>query len=86
MRPNYVNLCVGYLEEQIFNQFDGPKPELFGRYIDDCLGATSCTKNHWNDLSILLSLSIRPISRRRETYQTRIHLTRQRRKNIFFPN
>ena len=32
------------MEEQIFNQFDGPKQELFGRYIDDCLGATSYTK------------------------------------------
>ena len=41
---DYANLFVGYVEEQIFNQFDGPKPELFGRYIDDCLGATSCTK------------------------------------------
>ena len=40
-----ANLFVGYVEEQIFNQFDGPKPELFGRYIDDCLGATSCTKD-----------------------------------------
>ena len=44
MGPNYANLFVGYVEEQIFNQFNGPKPELFGRYIDDCLGATSCTK------------------------------------------
>ena len=44
MGPNYANLFVGYAEEQIFNQFDGPKPELFGRYIDDCFGATSCTK------------------------------------------
>ena len=44
MGPNYANLFVGHVEEQIFNQFDGPKPELFGRYIDDCLGATSCTK------------------------------------------
>ena len=44
MGPNYANLFVGYVEEQIFNQFDGPKPELFGRYTDDCLGATSCTK------------------------------------------
>ena len=44
MGPNYANLFVGYVEEQIFNQFDGPKPELFGRYINDCLGATSCTK------------------------------------------
>ena len=44
MGPNYANLFVGYVEEQIFNRFDGPKLELFGRYIDDCLGATSCTK------------------------------------------
>ena len=44
MGPNYANLFVGYVEEQIFNQFDGPKPELFARYIDDCLGATSCTE------------------------------------------
>ena len=36
MGPNYANLFVGYVEEQIFNQFEGPKPELFGRYIDDC--------------------------------------------------
>ena len=26
MGPNYANLFVGYVEEQIFNQFDGPKP------------------------------------------------------------
>ena len=44
MGPNYANLFVGYVEEKNFNQFDGPKPEPFGRYIDDCLGATSCTK------------------------------------------
>ena len=44
MEPNYANLFVGYVEEQIFNQFDSPKPDLFGRYIDDCLGAKSCTK------------------------------------------
>ena len=44
MGPNYANLFVGYVEEQILNQFDGPKPELFGHYIDDCLGTTSCTK------------------------------------------
>ena len=43
-RPSYANLFVGYVEEQIFSQFDGPKRELFGRYIVDCLGATTCTK------------------------------------------
>ena len=26
MGPNYANVFVGYVEEQIFNQFDGPKP------------------------------------------------------------
>ena len=41
MGPNYANLFVGYVEERIFDQFDGPVPELFGRYIDDCFGATS---------------------------------------------
>ena len=33
MGPNYANLFVCYVEEKIFNQFNGPKPELFGRYI-----------------------------------------------------
>ena len=28
MGPNYANLFVGYVEEQIFNQFDDPKPLL----------------------------------------------------------
>ena len=41
MGPNYANLFVGYVEERIFDQFDGPVPELFGRYID-CFGTTSC--------------------------------------------
>ena len=58
MGPNYANLFVGYVEEQIFNQFDGPKPELFGRYIDDCLHPAP--KKNWNDLSVLSTLSIRP--------------------------
>ena len=45
MGPNYANLFVGYIEEQIFDyQFDGPRPELFGRFIDDCFGATSCSR------------------------------------------
>ena len=32
MGPNYANLSVCYVEEKNFNQFNGPKPELFGRY------------------------------------------------------
>ena len=28
----------------IFDKFDGTKPELYRRYIDDCFGATSCSR------------------------------------------
>ena len=41
MGPNYANLFVGFIEEQIFSQYSGPIPELFKRFIDDCIGATS---------------------------------------------
>ena len=44
MRPSYTNLSVGYIEHQFFNQYNGPKPERYRRYIDDCVGATSCTR------------------------------------------
>ena len=33
---NESNLFVGFIEELIFEQYSGPKPEFFGRYIDDC--------------------------------------------------
>ena len=44
MGPSYANLFVGYIENQFFNQFNGTKPELYGRYIDDCSGATSSSR------------------------------------------
>ena len=44
MGPNYANLFVGYVEKQIFEQCTGPIPDLFGRYIDDCLGIASCSR------------------------------------------
>ena len=34
MRPSYTNLSVGYIEHQFFNQYNGPKPERYRRYID----------------------------------------------------
>ena len=40
MGPSYANLFVGYIEHQFFNQYNGPKPDLYRRYIDDCVGAT----------------------------------------------
>ena len=45
MGPSYANLFVGHIEELIFTQYTGPKPDFFGRYIDDCIGITSCTRS-----------------------------------------
>ena len=35
---------AGTFEHKFFNQYNGPKPELYRRYIDDCVGATSSTR------------------------------------------
>ena len=43
MGPSYANLFAGYIEHQFFNQYSGLKPDLYRRYIDHCLGATSST-------------------------------------------
>ena len=48
MGPSYANLFVGYIEHKFFNQYNGPKPELYRRYIDDCVGATSSTRGATN--------------------------------------
>ena len=37
-------MFAGFIEQQIFDKFDGTKPELYRRYIDDCFGATSCSR------------------------------------------
>ena len=44
MGPSYANLFVGYVEHQFFHQYNGPKPELYGRYIDDCIDAISSSR------------------------------------------
>ena len=44
MGLSYANLFVGYIENQFFNRFNGTKPELYRRYIDDCIGATSSSR------------------------------------------
>ena len=41
---SYANLFVGYVEHQFLNQYNGPKPELYGRHIDDCIGAISSSR------------------------------------------
>ena len=42
--PSYANLFVGFIAHQFFCQYHGLKPELYCRYIDDCVGATSFTR------------------------------------------
>ena len=48
MGPSYANLFVGYIEQKFFNQYNGPKPELYRCYIDDCVGTTSSTREELN--------------------------------------
>ena len=44
MGPSYANLFLGYIEHQFFNQYNGPKPDLYRCYIDYCVCATSSTR------------------------------------------
>ena len=46
MGPSYANLFVAYIEHEFFNQYNGSK--LYCRYIDDCVGATSSTREELN--------------------------------------
>ncbi|XP_059505628.1 uncharacterized protein LOC132210209 [Stegostoma tigrinum] len=43
MDRSYACLFVGYVEQSLFHICTGPKPHLFLRYIDDCIGITSCS-------------------------------------------
>ena len=44
MGHNYTCLFVGYVENKMFEEYQGRKPELYKRYIDDVLGASSDTR------------------------------------------
>ena len=44
MGPRYANVFVGCIENQFFNQYNSPKPDLYRRYI----GATSSTREELN--------------------------------------
>ena len=41
MGPNYACLFVGHVESKMFQDYQGNKPELYKRYIDDVIGTTS---------------------------------------------
>ena len=48
MGPSYANLFVGFIENNFFSNYHGPKPGLYKRYIDDCFGATSSSREELN--------------------------------------
>ncbi|XP_072428538.1 uncharacterized protein [Chiloscyllium punctatum] len=43
MGPSYACLFVGYVEQSTFRSYTGTTSHLFLRYIDDCIGAASCS-------------------------------------------
>ncbi|XP_059825093.1 uncharacterized protein LOC132393706 [Hypanus sabinus] len=43
MGSSYACLFVGFVEQSMFQVYTGIHPPLFPRYIDDCIGAASCT-------------------------------------------
>ena len=56
MGPRYANLSVGFTENKFFSNNHGPEPDLYKRYIDDCVGATSYPAE--KNLTNLLTQSI----------------------------
>ena len=48
MGPSYANLFVGFIEKKFFSNYHGPKPDLYKRHIDDCVGATSSSREELN--------------------------------------
>ena len=42
--PNYACLFVGYVDERMLSSYTGIKPDLYKRYMDDVVGAASCSE------------------------------------------
>ena len=47
--PSFACLFMGYLEKKILETYTGRKPDLFKRYIDDCVPAASCSSDKLRD-------------------------------------
>jgi len=60
MGPSYANLFVGFVKHQFFSQYNGPKPQLYGRYIDDCIGATSSTREELTAVTAVTAVNSFP--------------------------
>ena len=55
MGPNYEYLFVGYVEEQIGQQYTGTVPLLHKRYIDDVVGIACCSRFELEDYIAFVS-------------------------------
>ncbi|XP_071964222.1 uncharacterized protein [Antedon mediterranea] len=49
MGPNFACLFMGYFEQNVLRDYKGKKPDLFKRYIDDCVGVMSGTLDELNE-------------------------------------
>ena len=49
MGPKYANLCSSvFIKNKFLSSYHRPKPDLYKRYIDDCVGATSSSTEELN--------------------------------------
>ena len=48
MGPSYANFFEGFIENNFFSNYHGPKTYLYKRYIDNCVGATSSSREELN--------------------------------------
>ena len=49
MGPRNACLFVGYFAEKMLQTYYGTKPTVLSRYIDDCIGISTSTKNELED-------------------------------------
>ena len=59
LAPSYACLFMGYLEETMFKSYRGPTLDLYKRFIDDIIGASSLPQEHI-ELFIQYMQSFRP--------------------------
>ena len=55
MGPNYTCLFIGYVEEQISQQYTGTVPQLQKRHIDDVVGTACCSRVELEDYIAFVS-------------------------------
>ena len=46
-----ANLFVAYMENEFFSNYNGPTLDLYKLFIDDCVGATSSSKEELNQFT-----------------------------------